>query len=61
MESDICKQIYYEKIDFHIFGDAHKNGIQVDGSGSILIGADDCIYDHYLKKMLSGCLLQEFY
>lgn len=49
-ESDICRQIYQEKIDFHIFGDAHKSGIEVDEPGSILIGADGCICDHYLKK-----------
>lgn len=58
MESDICKQIYWENVDFHIFGDACKTGIQVDDSGSILSGADDCIYEQYLKKMLSGYLLQ---
>lgn len=50
LESDICKQIYWENIDFYTFGDACKTGIQVDDSGNILSGADDYIYEHYLKK-----------
>lgn len=50
MESDICKRIYWENVDFHIFGDACKTGIQVDDFGSILSGADDCVYEHYLKN-----------
>lgn len=58
MESDICQQIYWENRDFHLFGDERKTGIQVDDSGSIFSGADYYIYEHYLKKIISVCLLQ---
>lgn len=61
MESDICKQIYWENVDFHIFGDACKTGIQVDDSGSILSGADDCIYEQYLKKCFLDICCKGFF